>query len=147
MKAKERGYTQVLWLDGIERKYIEEVGTMNVFFKIGDKVVTPSLSGSILPGVTRDSVIELLRSWDVEVEETQITIDELIQLSEQGELKEAFGTGTAAVISPIGELNYDGRIVTLGNGEIGELTCKIYDEVTGIQTGKIEDRYDWTLRV
>lgn len=147
INAKKNGYTQVLWLDGIERKYIEEVGTMNVFFKINGKVVTPSLNGSILPGVTRNSVIELLKHWGQEVSEERITIDELIEYHKKGQLEEAFGTGTAAVISPIGELFYEGQTYTLNNNEIGTLTYKIYNELVGIQTGKNEDVFNWTVRI
>lgn len=143
MKAKERGYTQVLWLDGVERKYVEEVGTMNVFFKINGEIITPSLEGSILPGVTRDSVIELLNSWDIPVTERKISIQEVYEAYEKGDLEEMFGTGTAAVISPIGELNWDGKIIKINDGKIGELSQKIYDTVTGIQTGKLEDPFDW----
>jgi len=147
INAKKRGFTQVLWLDGIERKYIEEVGTMNVFFKINGKVVTPSLNGSILPGVTRDSVIELLRSWDVEVSEERISIDQLIEYHRIGLLEEAFGTGTAAVISPIGELFYEDQEYILNEGKIGELSAKVYSELMGIQTGKNTDIFNWTTRV
>ncbi|MFP4698454.1 MAG: branched-chain amino acid aminotransferase [Eubacteriales bacterium] len=147
MKAKERGYTQVLWLDGVERKYIEEVGTMNVFFKINGEVITPSLTGSILPGVTRASVIELLNHWGVPVSEKKITINEVYDAHKNGELEEVFGTGTAAVISPVGELNYDGDKIVINNGEIGSLSQKLYDTITGIQTGKIEDPYGWTVEV
>lgn len=147
MKAKERGYAQVLWLDGVERKYVEEVGTMNVFFKINGEVITPSLEGSILNGVTRDSVIQLLKSWDVPVVERKLSIDEIYQAAEAGTLEEAFGTGTAAVISPIGELNYSGKVITINDSKIGELSQRIYDTVTGIQTGKVEDTFNWTLEV
>lgn len=147
LHSKKLGYTQVLWLDGVERKYIEEVGTMNVFFKINGKVITPSLLGSILPGVTRNTVIELLKSWDIPVSEERITIDELVDYHNRGLLEEAFGTGTAAVISPIGELNYDGNILNLNNGEIGEISARVYNELTGIQTGKIEDKFNWTQKI
>lgn len=147
MKAKEKGCTQVLWLDGVERKYIEEVGTMNVFFKINGEVITPSLEGSILPGVTRDSVIELLKSWNIPVVERKITIDEVYKASEEGKLEEVFGTGTAAVISPVGELNWNGKIFSVNEGKIGELSQKVYDYITGIQTGKIEDRFGWIIEV
>jgi branched-chain amino acid aminotransferase len=147
MKAKERGYSQVLWLDGVERKYIEEVGTMNVFFKINGEVITPSLEGSILAGVTRDSVIELLKKWNIPVSERKLSVEEVYDAAEKGLLEEAFGTGTAAVISPIGELNYEGRIININNGEIGEISQKIYDTITGIQTGKIEDNSDWTVEI
>ncbi|MCT4598852.1 MAG: branched-chain amino acid aminotransferase [Vallitalea sp.] len=147
MNAKERGYAQVLWLDGVERKYVEEVGTMNVFFKINGEVITPSLEGSILPGVTRDSVIELLKSWDVPVTERKLSIDEIYEAAEKGTLEEAFGTGTAAVISPIGELNYNNKVVTINDEKIGTLSQKIYDTVTGIQTGHIQDEFSWTVTV
>lgn len=147
MKAKERGYAQVLWLDGVERKYVEEVGTMNVFFKINGEVITPSLEGSILPGVTRDSVIELLKSWDVPVTERKLSIDEIYEAAEKGTLEEAFGTGTAAVISPIGELNYNNKVVTINDEKIGTLSQRIYDTVTGIQTGHIQDKFSWTVIV
>ncbi len=147
MKAKERGYAQVLWLDGIERKYVEEVGTMNVFFKINGEVITPSLEGSILPGVTRNSVIELLNEWGVPVSERKLSIDEVYEAAENGTLEEAFGTGTAAVISPMGELNYNGKVITINDSKIGELSQRIYDTVTGIQTGVVEDSFNWTVEV
>lgn len=147
MKAKEREYTQVLWLDGIERKYVEEVGTMNVFFKINGEVITPSLEGSILPGVTRNSTLELLKSWGVSVVERKITIQEIFDAAEVGTLEEAFGTGTAAVISPIGELNLDGKIAIINEGKIGTLSQKVYDTMTGIQTGKLEDTFGWVRLV
>ncbi len=147
MEAKEKGYTQVLWLDGLEKKYIEEVGTMNVFFVIGDTIVTPELNGSILAGITRDSSVELLRHWGYKVEERKISIQEVFEANEKGELKEVFGTGTAAVISPVGELNYDGKIITINNGKIGPFSHKLYDSITAIQSGKAEDVLNWTVRV
>jgi branched-chain amino acid aminotransferase len=147
MNAKEKGYSQVLWLDGIERRYIEEVGTMNVFFKIKGKVLTPSLEGSILPGVTRDSVIQLLESWGESVSETRITIEELYEANEKGEVEEVFGTGTAAVISPVGMLDWNGRHLIVNNGEIGPVAKKIYDTITGVQNGLLEDTYHWTVKV
>lgn len=143
MKAKKLGFTQVLWLDGIERKYIEEVGTMNVFFKIDGKLVTPALEGSILPGITRASVIELAKNWGIEVVERKISIDELFEAHEKGIFEEAFGTGTAAVLSPIGQLTYGDKTIQVKDGEIGELSRKLYDELTGIQYGKIEDKFGW----
>lgn len=146
-RAEAKGYSQVLWLDGVERKYIEEVGTMNVFFKIGDTVVTPVLQGSILPGITRRSVIEMLRSWNVPVEERQISVEELFAAHEKGELKEAFGSGTAAVISPIGELRWGDKCAVINNGEIGEMSQKLYDELTGIQWGRRPDPFGWTHEV
>ena len=145
--AKEKGYTQVLWLDGIEKKYIEEVGTMNVFFKIDGVVITPALEGSILAGITRDSTIKLLKHWGVPVEERKISIDEIYAAHAQGKLEEAFGTGTAAVISPIGELNYEGKIISINDGKTGETSAKIYDTVTGIQSGVLEDTFGWTVKV
>jgi len=147
MKAKEKGYTQVLWLDGVERKYIEEVGTMNVFFKIDGEIITPSLEGSILPGVTRDSVIQLLRDWDIQVSERKLSIDDLYLAHDQGRLEEVFGTGTAAVISPVGLLDWDGRQLTVNNGEIGPVARRLYDTITGVQSGTIEDTYHWTVKV
>jgi branched-chain amino acid aminotransferase len=145
--AKQKGYTQVLWLDGYEKKYVEEVGTMNVFFKIDGVVVTPALEGSILAGITRDSTIQLLKHWGVPVEERKISIQEIYEAHAQGKLDEAFGTGTAAVISPIGELNYDGHIININNGEIGQTSAKIYDTITGIQNGIIDDTFAWTFTV
>ena len=146
-RAMQKGYTQVLWLDGVERKYIEEVGAMNVMFKIDGKVVTPALTGSILPGITRDSCLTLLRSWGFEVEERLISIDELMEAADNGKLEEAWGTGTAAVVSPIGELNYNGKSVVVNNFEIGETAQKLYDELTGIQWGNKPDTFDWTCRI
>lgn len=145
MLAKSKGYTQVLWLDGVERKYVEEVGTMNVFFKIKGQIVTPELQGSILPGVTRNSVIVLLKSWGIDVKEEKISIEDLMAYAKKGELEEAFGTGTAAVISPIGEMHYRGENFTVNNHQIGEMTQKIYDTLTGIQTGKLEDNFGWIV--
>ncbi len=146
-KAHDEGYSQVLWLDGIERKYVEEVGAMNIFFKIGDKVVTPALSGSILPGVTRASCIELIKSWGMEVEERKISVDELVGAAKDGSLKECWGSGTAAVISPVGTLRFGDDVMTIGDGSIGEVSQKLYDTVTGIQIGKVEDKFGWTLEV
>jgi len=146
-EAHDKGYSQVLWLDGIERKYIEEVGSMNVFFKIGDEVITPELSGSILSGITRMSVIELLQKWGIKVTERKLSIDEVMASAENGTLKEAWGTGTAAVISPIGELNFKGNAQVINNNQIGELTAKLYDTITGIQTCRIPDDLGWTYKV
>lgn len=145
--AYEKGYIQVLWLDGVERKYIEEVGSMNVFFKINGEVITPSLEGSILPGITRSSTIELVKSWGMKVSERRITVQELFDAHANGTFEEAFGTGTAAVISPIGELNWDGNNIIINNGQIGEVSQKIYDTITGIQNGKLEDKFGWTIEV
>lgn len=146
-KAQKYGYEQVLWLDGVERKYIEEVGAMNVFFRIGDEVITPALAGSILPGITRMSSIELLKSWGINVVEKRITIDEIAKAYHDGKLVEAFGTGTAAVISPIGELKYKDDIMILNDGEIGELSQRLYDELTGIQWGECKDNLNWTITI
>ncbi len=145
--AAEQGYTQVLWLDGVERKYIEEVGTMNVFFKIGGKVITPALQGSILGGITRMSCIEMLRSWGVEVEERPLALQEVVDAAANGTLEEAFGTGTAAVISPIGELKVDDQIIAINNGEIGETAQKLYDSLTDLQNGRTADPFGWTVAV
>ncbi len=146
-EAENIGYTQVLWLDGVERKYIEEVGTMNVFFVIGDEVVTPEINGSILSGITRMSSIELLKSWGYKVSERKISIDEVYEAHANGTLKEAFGTGTAAVISPIGRFMWEGKEIVVADGGIGEISQKLYDSITGIQSGKLEDKLGWTVRV
>ena len=146
-EAEDKGYTQVLWLDGVDRKYIEEVGTMNVFFVIGDEIVTPELSGSILSGVTRMSVIELLRNKGYKVTEKRISIQELFDAHDNGTLKEAFGTGTAAVISPIGSFEWNDRKITVADGGIGEISQMLYDTLTGIQCGTLPDEYHWTVEV
>ena len=147
VKAHGDGYSQVLWLDGVERKYIEEVGAMNIFFKIDGKIVTPMLNGSILPGITRNSVLELCRSWGMEVEERRVSVEELIQAQKDGKLEECFGTGTAAVISPVGKLRYKDEVMTIGGGEIGPVSQKLYDTVTGIQLGRLEDPFGWRVVV
>lgn len=147
-KAEELGYAQVLWLDGIEHKYIDEVGAMNVFFVIDGEVITPSVDeGSILSGVTRASCIELLKHWGYKVTERKIELSEVYEAGKSGRLNEAFGTGTAAVISPIGELNNNGDIIVLNNGKIGEISQKLYDNLTGIQWGKIEDTFGWSVKI
>lgn len=146
VKAHDGGYSQVLWLDGVERKYIEEVGAMNIMFKINGKIVTPMLNGSILPGITRNSVLFLCRQWGMEVEERKVSVDELIEAQKNGTLEEVFGTGTAAVISPVGKLRYMDEVMTIGDGNIGPVTQKLYDTITGIQTGKVEDKYGWRVR-
>ena len=147
VKAHDGGYSQVLWLDGVERKYIEEVGAMNIFFKIDGKIVTPMLNGSILPGITRNSVLELCRSWGMDVEERKISVDELLEAQKTGKLEECFGTGTAAVISPVGKLRYKDDVMVIGGGEIGPVSQKIYDTVTGIQLGKLDDPFGWRVIV
>ena len=145
--AASQGYTQVLWLDGVERKYIEEVGTMNVFFKINGKVITPALQGSILSGITRMSCIEMLKSWGLDVEERPLALQEVIDAAANGTLEEAFGTGTAAVISPIGSLKVDDQIISINGGEIGATAQKLYDQLTDLQNGRIEDTFGWTVCV
>jgi branched-chain amino acid aminotransferase len=146
-EASQKGYIQVLWLDGVTRKYVEEVGSMNVFFKIKGEVITPSLEGSILPGVTRDSVIQLLKHEGISVQERKISIDEVFNAYEKGELEEAFGTGTAAVISPIGVLDWAGRDILVNDGKIGQLSQHLYTTLTGIQFGRIPDKFGWTVEV
>lgn len=147
VKAHDAGYSQVLWLDGVERKYIEEVGAMNIFFKINGTVVTPKLNGSILPGVTRDSVLALCREWQIPVEERQISVDEVVRAAKTGTLEECFGTGTAAVISPVGELRFEEDVMEIGKGQIGPVSQKIYDTITGIQTGKLAGPSGWSVEV
>lgn len=146
-EAEKQNYSQVLWLDGIEHKYIEEVGAMNVFFVFDDEIVTPELDGATLPGVTRASCIELLRSKGYKVSERLLSIDEVVEKYNQGKFKEMFGSGTAAVISPVGELKYGDTIMNINNGEIGEVSQMLYDTLTGIQWGKIEDTFGWTVPV
>ncbi len=147
VKAHEEGYSQVLWLDGVERKYIEEVGAMNIFFKIDGTVITPQLNGSILPGVTRDSVIKLCKEWGLPVEERRISIDEIAEAYKNGSLEEVFGTGTAAVISPVGHLRWEEKIMPVRDGSIGPVSQKLYDTITGIQLGRLADSHDWTVEV
>ncbi len=146
-EAEKKGYTQVLWLDGVERKYIEEVGTMNVFFKINGEIITPSLEGSILSGITRMSCIEVLRDKGYKVTERRLALDEVVKAAENGTLEEAFGTGTAAVISPIGQLIVDDKEIDINNGKIGEISHLLYDTIVGIQNGKIKDDYGWIMPV
>lgn len=146
-RAEEKGYAQVLWLDGVHRKYIEEVGSMNVMFKIGGEIVTPALTGSVLPGITRRSCLELLRDWGYAVHERLVTAEELFAAADAGTLEEAWGTGTAAVISPIGEMGWMEKHITVGGGKIGSLTRKLYDTLTGIQWGTESDPYGWTQKL
>ncbi|MCY8980965.1 branched-chain amino acid aminotransferase [Bacillus halotolerans] len=146
-KANELGYDQVLWLDAIEKKYAEEVGSMNIFFVINGEVVTPALSGSILSGITRASAIELIRSWGIPVREEKISIDDIYTASARGELTEVFGTGTAAVVTPVGELNIHGRTVIVNDRQIGEISKKLYQTITDIQLGKVKDPFHWTVEV
>ena len=147
LEAKEQGFTQVLWLDAVERKYIEEVGTMNIFFVIDDEVITPPLTGSILPGITRNSVLRLARDMGLNVVERRISIDEVFEANANGSLKEIFGTGTAAVISPVGALHYKGRDCSINGGYTGELAKKLFDEILAIQYGQKEDPYGWVFRI
>ncbi len=144
-EAEKKGYTQVLWLDGVERKYIEEVGAMNIFFKIDGKVVTPALNGSILAGITRNSCLKVLNAMGIDAKEAKISIQEVYEAYENGKLEEVFGTGTAAVISPVGELCWAGKKMIINNNEIGPVSQKLYDTITGIQGGKIEDTFGFTV--
>ena len=146
-KAHDMGFDQVLWLDAKEKKYVEEIGTSNAFFKIDDEIYTSSLIGTILPGITRASMIEVMKEWGYKVNETRFTIDEIFKAGEEGRLEEVFATGTAAVISPVGELYWNDKKLVINNGEIGELSQKLYDELYGIQTGEIEDKRGWTVPV
>ncbi len=142
VEANQKGFTQVLWLDGVEKKYVEEVGTMNVFFKIKGEVITPILEDSILAGITRDSTLQLLKTWGVPVRERKISIQEIYDAHTEGMLEEAFGTGTAAVISPIGELSWNDRRISINRGEIGKVSSELYRTITGIQKGN-GDKTTW----
>lgn len=146
-RAAKKGYSQVLWLDGVERKYIEEVGAMNVMFKINGEIVTPELTGSILPGITRKSCIEVLKSLGYKVNERLLSVDELVDAMKSGALEEAWGCGTAAVVSPIGKLAYGDNEYVIGGGKIGEVTQKLYDILTGIQWGKVDDTFNWVYKL
>jgi branched-chain amino acid aminotransferase len=147
LEAKQKGFDQVLWLDGVHRRYVEEVGAMNMLFAYEDRVVTAPLAGSILNGVTRDSVIKLAASLGVKVEERQIDINELMADIRSGKLKEAFGSGTAAVVTPVGTMSYKGEALTIGDGGVGKLTQKLYDTLTGIQYGRIPDSFGWIRKI
>ena len=147
VKAHELGYEQTLWLDGVEHKYVEEVGSMNCFFKIDGTVYTAPTVGTVLPGVTRMSCIELLKHWGIPVSEERLPIADVMKASHDGKLEEVFGTGTAAVISPVGELRYEGDVAHINNGEIGEVTHKLYNTLTGIQWGKLPDTKGWIVPV
>ncbi len=146
-EAKKKGYTQVLWLDGVEQKYIEEVGTMNIFIRFKDEIATPKLTGSILPGVTRDSVLQILRDWGMNATERLISINELAEEYEKGNLLGVFGTGTAAVISSVGWLSYKDHDMVINNGKPDEVAIKLFNELTGIHYGKIEDKRNWITRL
>jgi branched-chain amino acid aminotransferase len=146
-QAHQQGYTQVLWLDGIEQQYIEEVGAMNIFFVINGELVTPMLTGSILPGITRNTVIALAKMWDIRVAERKISINEVLDAHSSGKLEEIFGSGTAAVISPVGEIKYGDTLITVGNGKVGPMANKFYKTISDIQYGNIEDPEGWIERL
>ena len=146
-EAMEKGFTQVLWLDAAERKYVEEVGTMNMMFKIDGSVITAPLTGSILPGVTRDSVINILQQKGIPVKEEKLAIDELIKACEEGRVEEAFGTGTAAVITPVGSITYKDATHEINNFKVGPLAQELFDELFAIQYGQREDPYGWIEKV
>ena len=146
-KAHEKGCTQVLWLDARERKYVEEVGTMNMFFVIEDEVITAPLTGSILPGITRDSVIHMVKDWGMKVSERSLSIDEVIAAAKNGRLQEAFGTGTATVISPVGQIIYKDEEYVVAGGDMGELSQRLYSEIVAIQYAQNEDPYGWRERI
>jgi len=146
-QAHQQGYTQVLWLDGIEQQYIEEVGAMNIFFVINGELITPMLSGSILPGITRNTVISLAKKWDIKVAERKISINEVLDAHSSGKLEEIFGSGTAAVISPVGEIKYGDTVITVGNGTVGPMANKFYKTISDIQYGHIEDPEGWIERL
>ncbi len=142
-EGKKDGYAQVLWLDAIERKYIEEVGAMNIFFLVDDEILTPSLTGTILPGITRYSVISLAKRWGMKISERKISIDEIFKAHDHGKLQEVFGSGTAAVISPVGEIKYGDKLISIGDGTPGEISMKFYNTLTDIQYGKTKDSENW----
>ncbi|MDL2324115.1 branched-chain amino acid aminotransferase [Ruminococcaceae bacterium OttesenSCG-928-A16] len=146
-KAHKLGYSQVLWLDGVHRRYVEEVGSMNCFFKLGDTIYTAPTSGTVLPGITRMSCIDLLTSWGYTVKEEALAIDDLMAAAREGGLTEVFGTGTAAVVSPVGQLCYKEEIAHIGGGKIGEVTQRLYDTLTGIQWGLLPDTNGWMVPV
>ena len=146
-EAKEKGFTQVLWLDAAQRRYVEEVGTMNIFFVIEDEVIAAPLSGSVLPGITRDSVIHLVKDWGIRVTERSLAIDDVIGAAKDGRLSEAFGTGTAAVISPVGQITYKGEDHILADGQMGEISQRLYNEIVSIQYGEKEDPYGWRVKI
>ena len=145
--AAKKGYSQVLWLDGVEQKYVEEVGSMNMMFAYGNKIVTPALNGSILPGITRDSIITVARALGYEVEEKRLAIADIFADAKAGKLTEAFGTGTAAVISPVGTLAWKDEVLTIGDGDIGPVARKLYDTLTGIQYGRVADDHGWVTKL
>ncbi|MDL2280692.1 branched-chain amino acid aminotransferase [Selenomonadales bacterium OttesenSCG-928-I06] len=142
-QAQKEGFTQVLWLDGVEKKYVEEVGTMNIFFVIGDELVTPALNGSFLNGITRQSILKLAPTLGLKAVERRIPIEELFEAHAKGELKEVFGSGTAAVISPVGELSYKGKNIVINDNKVGPVAQLLFDQITGIQQGLVEDKFNW----
>jgi branched-chain amino acid aminotransferase len=146
-EAHNVGYTQVLWLDGVEQKYLEEVGSMNIFFVIDNEIITPELNGSILPGITRNSVIELAKMWKDNITERKISIDELMDAHASGNLQEVFGAGTAAVISPVGKIKYGDKVITIAGGKVGPVAKKYYKAITDMQYGKAEDPMGWIVPV
>ena len=146
-EAHEQDYEQVLWLDGVEQKYIEEVGAMNIFFVIDGEVITPALTGSILPGITRKSALEICKKKGYKVSERRISIDEVAKAYDEGKLNEVFGTGTAAVISPVGHLKWGDKIMTIGDNKIGPVSQMLYDTLTGIQWGTIPDEFGWIVKL
>ena len=146
-KAKEGGFTQVLWLDAAEHKYVEEVGTMNMFFVIDNELITAPLTGSILPGITRDSAIQIVKDWGMKVSERSLSIEEVIEAARNGDLKEAFGTGTAAVISPVGQITYKGEDHIVAGGKMGGLSQKLYNEIVALQYGEKADSHGWVQRI
>ncbi|UCG66498.1 MAG: branched-chain amino acid aminotransferase [Deltaproteobacteria bacterium] len=146
-KAKEKGFAQVLWLDGCEKMYVEEVGTMNMFFVIDGEVITAPLTGSVLSGITRDSVIRIVRDWGLKMEEKLLSIGEVVAAASNGKLKEAFGTGTAAVISPVGQITYKDKDYVIAGGKMGELSQKLYDEIVAIQYAEKSDPYGWVEKI
>ena len=146
-EARDEGYDQVLWLDGVEHKYIEEVGQMNICFLLNGKLVTPMLRGTILPGVTRNSVLHLVQNMGIECEERLISIEEITQGIDNNTLQEAFGCGTAAVITGIGSIGYQGKRYKIGNGGVGDFSQELYDTIVGIQRGEVKDKYGWTRKI
>ena len=146
-KAHEEGYTQVLWLDGVEQRYVEEVGSMNIFFVIDGEIITPQLNGSILPGITRDSVLYLAKKWNLPCVERKISIDEVLTATKNGRLTEMFGTGTAAVISPVGMIKYNSEEIVISEGKVGPITQRLYDVLTNIQYGLENDPANWIVPV
>ena len=146
-EAKKRGFSQVLWLDGCEKMWVEEVGTMNMFFMIDDEVLTAPLTGSILEGITRDSVIKILKSWNIPVKEQPVSIDTVVSAASSGLLKEAFGAGTAAVISPVGQITFRDKDYVIAGGKMGELSQRLYDEIVGIQYAERSDPFGWVEKI